>query len=202
MIDRIKLDNPQEPQSSIARIIIEGMASGIRIPSWQAEILEIGTINTKWIPEQNSIGWHHILFGRIPISLTTTISQTLQDQGIASWLISGEKWSQRLIQIIWDTFLQLWQNRNNIIYETGNGKAMDRRKERLIAKVDRCYQHMDQLPLADRNQIFSRDKKILMMEDPRFIAAWLKMAERIIRVNKKEQKFRRQESVLMENYFK
>jgi hypothetical protein len=28
------------------------------------------------------------------------------------------------------------------------------------------------------------------------------MAERIIRVNKKEQKFRRQESVLMENYFK
>jgi hypothetical protein len=110
-----------------------------------------GSTFAKWIREQNSIGCHHIIFGRIATSLTATISFALQDQGIESWFISSEKWSRRLIQITWDTFLQLWKIRNSIIYDADNGNIMDQRRERLIAKVNQCYQHMDQLPIADRN---------------------------------------------------
>jgi hypothetical protein len=78
---------------------------------------------------------------------------------------------------------------------------MDRRRERLITKVDRCFQKMDQMTTADRNRIFIKDKDELMKDDPRFIAAWLKSAERILRVNKREQSNHRRESSLMENYF-
>jgi hypothetical protein len=80
---------------------------------------------------------------------------------------------------------------------------MDQRRERLIAKVNQCYQHMDQLPIADRNWLFTKDKDNLMTDDPRFITAWLKLAERIIQINKWDQTCNRRETgVLMENYFK
>jgi hypothetical protein len=158
-------------------------------------------LTQKWIRQQNAIGWRHIAFGRMATALTETISSVVQEQGIETWLVSGEKWTRRLIQTIWDTFLQLWQNRNNILYSAMNGNIMDRRRERLIAKVDRCLQKMDQLTTEDRNRIFIKNKDDLMKDNPRFIAAWLKLAERIIRVNKRDQANHRQESHLMENYF-
>jgi hypothetical protein len=58
---------------------------------------------------------------------------------------------------------------------------------------------MDQLKTEDRNRIFIKDKHELMKDNPQFIAAWLKLAERIIRVNKRDQANHRQESHL--NYF-
>jgi hypothetical protein len=134
-------------------------------------------------------------------AITETISRGLQDQGVESWLVSGEKWTRRLIQTIWDTFLQLWQNRNSIIYSDMNGNIMERKRERLIVKVERCFQKMDQLTADDRRKIFTKDKEELMKDHPRFIAAWLKLADRIIRVNEREQANHRQESHLMENYF-
>jgi hypothetical protein len=105
---RIKQDNNKEPQLSIANTIVDGMFSGIVSFTWQAEIQTTHEkLTQKWIRQQNAIGWRHIAFGRLATALTEMISSILQEQGIESWLVSGEKWTRRLIQTIWDAFLQL-----------------------------------------------------------------------------------------------
>jgi hypothetical protein len=40
-----------------------------------------------------------------------------QQRGEQKWQNSGKRWSQRMTQNIWDTFLSLWNNRNALICE-------------------------------------------------------------------------------------
>jgi hypothetical protein len=52
-----------------------------------------------------------MLFGRIAQTTTQYIDVTLKQRGVQKWQNSGERWLQRMIQNIWDTFLSLWNNR-------------------------------------------------------------------------------------------
>jgi hypothetical protein len=98
------------------------LKEGLKDLNWQASNpVSEDHLTSKWIQEQNQIGWYQLLYGRTGISLTKAISSLLQRQGVETWFISGEKWTRRIIQILWDTVLQLWNNRNNIIH---NGQIM------------------------------------------------------------------------------
>jgi hypothetical protein len=156
----------------------------------------------RTIQDQKEIGWSHIMFGRIAMSTSRFIDITLKQRGCPKWQNSGERWTQRMTQNIWDTFLSLWNNRNTIIYEDQHKSNHDIIRERLRMKVENCYLYADKLSFNDRQKIFYMDEKDLMNEDPRYIKAWLKNAGRIIRVNKAEAKRKSKEKQLMENYFK
>jgi hypothetical protein len=74
MKNRILQDNKQEPQSGIAKTIMEGMLSGIGNPTWQIDTNATQEhITQKWIRQQNAIGWSHIVFGRMANAITETI---------------------------------------------------------------------------------------------------------------------------------
>jgi hypothetical protein len=97
-----------------------------------------------------------------------------------------------LITAIWDTFQKLlWTQCNNIIYGTKETTKQEQQKPHLIARLKQCYSYQDKLDIQDRTKIFHKDKEELMAEDHRYIKAWLKLAERIIRVYKKGTKAHR-----------
>jgi hypothetical protein len=153
----------------------------------------------KFIRQQDTIGWKHIFFGRIANSMKeitqpgTTEPQTTN---------TGLRWTKRIIQHIWDTFLQLWANRNNFLYNDQQTTTKTRQKERLVERVKHCFRQQYEVNINDRKKIFYKEEEQIMKEDPRFIKAWLKLSERIIRTNKIEAKNIRRERVLMEQYFK
>jgi hypothetical protein len=126
------------------------------------------------IRDQQEIGWSHILFGRFATSTSRYIDITLKQRGCQKWQNSGERWTQRMTQNIWDTFLSLWNNRNTIIYEDQNKSNHDILKERLRMRVENCYLYADKLSSNDRQKIFHLDEKDFMNEDTRYIKAWLK----------------------------
>jgi hypothetical protein len=201
MFDQLQQESGNDDKQSLVTRIIRGLKEGLKDLTWQANPVSQDQLTSKWIQEQNQIGWYQMLYGRTGISLTKAISALLQRQGIETWLISGEKWTRRIIQILWDTVLKLWNNRNNIIH---NGQIMskaERQRERLLARVDKCYEHKDRLQYNDRNKLFTRDKEVLMTEDPRHIKAWLRLSERIIRVSKREENTQRFAKTMMEQYF-
>jgi hypothetical protein len=68
--------------------------------------------------------------------------------------------------------------------------------------VERCYQYANKLSHSDKQKLFHREQESLLVEDPRFIKAWLKLADRIIRVSKQESKRQYKERTFMENFFK
>jgi hypothetical protein len=134
-------------------VITEGVTHGINDSQWTADSVYDNKKINKWITEQNRIGWSQLINGWLAQSLTQAISDILKTQGTESWYLSGEKWTCRLIQIFWDTMLQLWNNRNKILYDGTQASTQDQQRERL--------NHLD--------------KEDLMKEDLHHISAWLKM---------------------------
>jgi hypothetical protein len=202
MIDRIRKDNQCNSRRELIHAITEGISHGISDSQWTADYIYDNKKINKWITEQNQIGWSQLINGRLAQSLTQAISDILKNQGTESWYLSAEKWTRRLIQIFWDTMLQLWNNRNKILYDGTQVSTQERQRERLHQRVERCFDFRDRLTAVDRDKLFQLDKEDLMQEDPRHISAWLKLTERIIKVTKKEQARHNRERTLMENYFK
>jgi hypothetical protein len=176
----------------------------------------ISQIGHKWTPptlskdkelndcvqDQTRIGWQQILFGRISCKITSYIETNLRSKGVEKWKNTGEKWTTRMIQNIWDTLLTLWSHRNNLIFNNQETAKSEVLRQRLRTKVDRYYQYAEKLTVTDRQKLFQKEKEELISEDPRYINAWLKLAARIIRASKREtSKLMYREQTLMEKFF-
>jgi hypothetical protein len=155
----------------------------------------------RWIKDQNKIGWENILYGRTAQSLETAMETHFRSKENDTRQETGNKWVRTLIHKIWDVFLILWSQRNEIIH----GKQADNRSQRehqfLEARVDRCYEFEHQLRAEDRAKIFFKTRDELLQEDARYVRAWIKLCERIIRVHKKETTGKSREGQFMENFF-
>jgi hypothetical protein len=155
----------------------------------------------KWIKEQTKIGWEHILYGRTAKSLETAMETHFRSEANDNRQETGTKWVRTLIHKIWDIFLKLWTQRNEIIH----GKQADHRSQReqqfLEARVARCYEFKYKLSVADRTKVFYKTQDELLQEDARYVRAWIKLCKRIIRAHKKESTGKTREGQFMENFF-
>jgi hypothetical protein len=131
MLERIRKDNQCNSRLELIHAITEGVTRGTNNPQWTAAPNYANDKLNKWITNQNRIGWAQLLNGRPAQSMTRAISNILKNQGTESWDLSGEKWTRRLIQIFWDTMLQLWNNRNKILYDGNQVSTQERQRERL-----------------------------------------------------------------------
>jgi hypothetical protein len=172
----------------------------------------ISQIGHKWTPtlskdkelndcvqDQTRIGWQQIVFGRISCKITSYIETNLRSKGVEKWKNTGEKWTTRMIQNIWDTLLTLWSHRNNLIFNNQETAKSEVLRQRLRTKVD---QYAEKLTVTDRQKLFQKEKEELVSKDPRYINAWLKLAARIIRASKREtSKLMYREQTFMEKFF-
>jgi hypothetical protein len=113
----------------------------------------------------------------------------------------GVRWTKMFHRSIWNTILKLWKNRNDIIYNKNKAETESSIQETLQQCVIKCYDTYNNLPVTDRNLIFDRNIEDILREDKRHIAAWLRIAERIIKTVKRESKAPNKASTLMEQYF-
>jgi hypothetical protein len=95
----------------------------------------------------------------------------------------------------------LWKNRNDIIYNKNKAETESSIQENLQKRVIKCYDTYNNLPATDRNLIFDRNIEDILREDKRHIAAWLRVAERIIKTVKRESNAPNKASTLVEQYF-
>lgn len=156
----------------------------------------------KWIQDQNKIGWNHMFYGRTAKSLEIVMEKFFRNRENDTGQETGSKWVKRLIQKIWDIFLQLWSQRNEIIHGKQEGQRSLREQQFLETRVSRCYEYQYKLRVVDREKIFHKPQEELLREDARYIKAWIKLCERIIRAYKKETEETTSKGRFMENYFK
>jgi hypothetical protein len=60
---------------------------------------------------------------------------------------------------------------------------------------------MDLLSAIDRDKIYTKSQDELMQENPTYIKSWVKLATRIIRTSKKENRKKTGQKLMMEQYF-
>jgi hypothetical protein len=154
----------------------------------------------KLTEEKTRIGWQHIFFGRIARTITNlpTIKPTHQ---IGSAKTQHTKWPRKLLQTIWDTFLRLWRQHNEYIHGVTEKSHAKRQRAAISARVIECYQQMDLLSAIDRDKIYTKSQDELMQENPTYIKSWVKLATRIIRTSKKENRKKTGQKLMMEQYF-
>jgi hypothetical protein len=163
----------------------------------------IGDTSPDWrIPfqDQSEIGWIQILNGRIANSMIKQMDAHYATLNINLKTYSGERWARKLIINIWTTLLQLWNHRNKLLYEVENQKALTNQRDKLETRIRRCYLFQHQLSATDRRQWFDQDLQEKLQQDVHHLKTWLTLAERLIRIAKREQEKRPKSSILMHRY--
>jgi hypothetical protein len=186
LLQRINLAKLEEP---LKPIIVAALKSAILDPQWKPPGSLITEELIRGINNQNRIGWQQILRGRFAQTLTN--GDKKKDQEL-----------RQVLRHIWDTILQLWKQRNELVHRNENETRNERNKRRMEAKITRCYQHRDKLRLQDRIKIFTKEQDELLQEDPVSIKNWLKIAEKAICISKHEARAAQREKTMMEQYFK
>jgi hypothetical protein len=183
-----------------------------------SNIIEIGTLNTgldsTWVPsindtskkwkmavrDQSRIGWDHLLRGRILKTLIQSMNKHFESQNLSAYLYNGDCWAKKLITAIWSTMLELWKTRNNIIYSQDTAMAEAMLREKLETCIRRCYKQRSILKAQERAHWFSTLLEERLQQDAQRAVNWLQGAEQLIKITRREQKRRPQESIILENF--
>jgi K+ transporter len=80
---------------------------------------------------------------------------------------TGERWAKLLIKNIWQIMLQLWQTRNEIIYQEDSTIAWEQQIDKLRTRVVRCYELKHKLKANERQQWFGTNLAEKLCEDYR-----------------------------------
>jgi hypothetical protein len=170
--------------------------------------IERGLQDTHWKPEyesrgmkaQNLIGWQQIYRGRFAKGLIKGFRLT--NETSVNGQAAKHRLSQKILKLIWDTFLQLWKQRNELIFGEKSAPNQEAKRDAWIAKVERCYELEPTLAWKDRSKLFTKSKEEVLAEDHRKVAAWVKLAERLLKINKKEARMPDTQREMIEQYFK
>jgi hypothetical protein len=168
---------------------------------WHPSLSDVSNDLQDCIWRQNQIGWTQILRGRITKAMISLMDNHYRDLNVDTRRYNGKRWGKLLIQNIWNTVLQLWSQRNEIIHRSVETRQKSRIQERLELRVRRCYEYKPLLMLEDRDKVFYKEESDLINEDHRYIKSWLRLAERTIRMAKKENTPQLNSRRLMENFF-
>jgi hypothetical protein len=194
--DYLKDDNSEN--KSISAIIGSALRHSIENPKWQPAATD--TAITPSIQAQSKIGWQQVFLGRIAKTITERNGEHSDPVTRFDANKRGKRWKQKLIRKIWDTYLKLWKQRNEIIHGTQERDKNEIQRQRLTTRLERCYQYQSQLRVRDQNKIFYKTIDEIKQEDPRLIQSWLKICERLIRIHKKEAKKPNQMKTMMEQF--
>jgi hypothetical protein len=170
--------------SEMTNIISIGLEESINNPEWKPDIEHISPRWAAGVNNQSQIGWRQIYNGRIAKTLIGAMEQHYRDLQANEFTHSGERWARQLIQIIWDTILEIWQQRNTIINQADTEQKESQRKEKLENRVRRCFSFRDKLRHGERQQWFTNTLEEVLKKDARFIESWTKAVERIISITK------------------
>jgi hypothetical protein len=187
--------------SQVKQILIDIVQTATKNKSWSPTLIRNTTSDIqKGANAQQRIGWEQVIFGRMARAFVQTLAPvpTSTDSSLLASISQGKK----CLRIIWDTILELWRQRNEFIY----GITQETKKAALVRaiemKVEKCYDWKPFMPFDDQRRIYQKSKEELMSEELPKIQTWVRMAERIIRTNKKEAQRNHGQRKRFEQYFK
>lgn len=181
--------------TDLSAVIKEALQATRATPSWQPA--EKRGQHQKGVIEQNEIGWIHIYFGRFSTELSRASNNTA-----ANGSKHCTQWSKQLLKTIWNTMLELWRQRNELVHGTTMETKKSQQRKALIQRVVKCYSMRGTLQLSDQLRLYQKEQEEMMLEDPFTIKAWVRTVERIIRTNKREATGNQQQKRMMDQYFK
>jgi hypothetical protein len=187
--------------SEIINIIEIGLSESAGNPNWEPDRTSISPRWRRGIEEQCKIGWNQLYYGRIAKEMIKAMDTHYRGITADKLSYNGEQWARKMIRATYDTILELWKTRNEIMNQKDSQEAEKIRKEKMKTRVRRCYSFKEKLRHGERLRWFADSVEELLQKDARYIETWSKAGvEQIISITKREQKKRPRESFIMENF--
>jgi hypothetical protein len=151
------------------------------------------------IAQQNSIGWHQFLRGR----LTTVWGQcydhwttTSDHQPNASHRRpTATQWLSRIVTWSLQTFLNLWRTRNQLTHDSAQPSTNSTRAA-LAAKIQDYYLRSHELPRSDQDTYFTQPLPEFLSQSPHTLSTWIAHVDRIFIRHRKEIRQRHKRSLI------
>jgi hypothetical protein len=182
----------KEPIRSMITKAIEKSASD---PTWQPE----ESHESRGAIDQSRIGWQQLFFGRIAKDLVREFE--CENVMPKNGQVANNNNGQKLIRLIWDTFLKFWTQRNEQVFGETAKSNKEAQRSAWIAKVERCFEQETMLEWKDRSKVFQKSKEEILTDEPHKIAAWVKLAERLIKINKHKKRKDQAQRGMMDKHF-
>jgi hypothetical protein len=118
------------------------------------------------VQKQDEIAWQSLLEGRPSLGWIEVQQQYYEWIGSRR---SGLRWLAALIQKLWDTAWDMWDNRNRVLHEQEHSVARDLQIQQITAEFD-----MGPSGLAPPAQVhFLRGLPSLLRQHPAYQTGWL-----------------------------
>ena len=136
----------QHTEPTLQAMILFQLSSLLQIDSEQPIINER---SETWYNDQLTIGWRHLLYGRISISMTDYQHDYLSLLPIDHRRHTGEIWGKRIISAIWQHVISLWHFRCDTMYGTSATDKIRVQKSQILHTVERLHSQKHLLPVED-----------------------------------------------------
>jgi hypothetical protein len=124
------------------------------------------------VDAQATIGWHHLLFGRLAVAWSTMQTQHVLTEKLDRGKFSGPVWTAKIIKHLWRALLAHWQVRNKALHgETYQENAFTKRA-RLQPLIRRLYARQHELPAFDR-VMFRKPLEARLQQPLSVLTTWL-----------------------------
>jgi hypothetical protein len=194
-----RISNEIKLTDEVKAIMVQIISRGIRGGNCVSTSSILPKDLRKGIEAQSQIGWYQVVYGRMAKDFVACLANN-DDSGSSK--ASAEMHGRKIIRAFWDTMLILWKQRNDVVHGITEDSRRAARIQALDQKVRHCYEQKYIMPIDDRQRLFQKTEEEKLREDPRNIATWIRMAERIIRTNRRENKRMTGQKRMMEQYFK
>jgi hypothetical protein len=160
--------NIKNINQELVHIIAESLKHSIKDQNWEPQPKHCQQFP---VIAKKTIGWQQIFFGRISTKLAQSLTAgDRKDNGRPTPVTSGM--ARYVVKTIWDSFLILWKQRNEIIHGTQEITKAERQRQALHQRVQRCYDYQNQLRTSDQQKLFKLKHNAMILEDPQKILAW------------------------------
>jgi hypothetical protein len=200
-MEYLKRDTENHGNPEMNKLIETALCKSAADKTWKPTIDNHRSDLHQCIKQQNKIGWHHLFKGRMAKEWTRFMETHYRKINADSKKYSGERWGKLLLINIWSTTLELWATQNEVIHGTQQLQEQSTEKQRLESRVRKIFENAHMLENQDRHKIFYKSIDEMLLEDSRYLKAWIKMAQRVMAAAKKEAKVPRNAQKLMESYF-
>jgi hypothetical protein len=188
--------------SELCNIIEIGILNAGVTPDWAPTLANVSRQWKAAVRDQTKIGWMHIIHGRFSKTLIQAVNRHYESQQISAYIYNGTRWAKKIITAIWTTILELWEKRNNLVYNKNSIAAEEQNKAKLELRIRRCYEQKSLLRAHERNCWFTKTLEEKIQEDFKQAHNWLLGVEHLIKISKREQLKRPRESIIMERFIK
>jgi hypothetical protein len=137
--------------SELLNILQLALAESAHNSNWNPSLAATSVAWRPAIEEQSSIGWIHLYMGRISQQLIEQMEDHYRSLNLNTKQYTGERWARKFIINIWDLVLRLWKQRNELIFDKENQRQTSAMRDKLEARVTRCYALKDKLAFNDRH---------------------------------------------------